>query len=246
MMINMHHSKKTPSNAVIRLFSSICATSVLISATLTSTSAAAQDNQDVVQALNALGLNADSMACIDVIENEPTVVLDRLNNEFNDYEHYVALQQNIADHQRTAYQSKAILRDHANNTDAQSALELAQTQITLLSNEAASVKIALINTILDGLADANLISPVIEAQGAMRLLPPAYRIAVGTADEAKTLAWALKKQETTQENNTPLNSEASQAINSAHAQFDVQHAIVRVNTYGDQNQAQIDAWVIGH
>ncbi len=206
---------------------------------------APQDSTEVVQTLNALGLDAESLASIDVIGSEPSVVLDRLVEEYASYESYLALQENIAANQRIVHISNAALRDQSDDVEAQQALDEAEAQVVLLSNLARDTKTALVNTILDGLANTQLIAPVIHSLGSQQL-PPAYRVAVDTPDEAQLLAWALKMQAAAQANDTGITNEAQDAIGAAQAQYDVQSALGRVVTHEQPNQLTIDEWVLTH
>lgn len=224
----------------------LAASACALSATASLASAAPQNANEVVQAFNALGLNAESLASIDVIGTEPATALDRLVDEFASYELIESLQSQIFDHQRTIHTANSILRDHADDVEARQALEQAEVQVILLSNQAHDTRVALVGTILDGLADLSLIAPVVHVAGPTQQLPPAYRVAVDTADEAKLLVWALKMQTMAQSSEFDLSSEASQAIGQAHAQFEVQSAMIRVTTYETPIQLTINEWALTH
>ncbi len=200
-------------------------------------------SDDYGQALVALGLNAESLACIDVGGNEPAIVLDRLVEHYSYYQQYIALQESIAQQQRNAHQAQTALRDFPRDTEAQTALSNAQSQIVSLTSQAQTLKTALVNTLLEDLADQSAVPIVIHAEGQIGQLPPAYRLAVDTDDEATKLAWALKKQAVADEQGGSVNSEASYILNTANGQIAVQHALGRVNSYGAQNQIAIDAWM---
>jgi len=132
-------------------------------------------------------------------------------------------------------------------SEAQLALDQAQAQVILLSNQALQTRTSLITTVLDGLADMSLVSQVVHVQGPTQQLPPAYRLAVDTAGEAKTLAWALKMENMAQNDEEfDLSFEASQTINQAHGQFDVQSALVRVVTFEQANQLTMTEWMLTH
>ena len=239
------HKQSSITNLRIHRNILFASASVLFTFSISAT-AAPQSNEDVVQSLNALGLNSESLACIDVIGDEPSIVLDRLETEYASYEQYLNLQEEIIVNQRIVHNANATLRDYADDIEAQQALDQAQVQIILLSNQVQATKTNLISTILDGLADSSLISPVAHAQGPSQQLPPAYRLAVDTIDEAKLLVWALKMEAMAQASEFYLSSEASQAISLAHGQLDVQSALVRVVTFEQPNQLTISEWALTH
>lgn len=202
------------------------------------------DRVQVVNAARAIGLNAETLACLDVHGSEPALVLDRLNTEFNTYIQYEALQGQIETQQEIAQQARLVLRDSAENADAQSALDDSQGQIVLLSNQMRSTRMQLISSVLDGLADASLVQDVLAVEGLYLMLPPEYRLAVESPNDAKDLAWALQMQEIADGNDSELHPSAQQILQHAHAQSDVQTAKARVDAYTLENTTTIEHWMI--
>lgn len=210
------------------------------------TIAAPSGRQEVLDAARTLGMNAESLACLDVSGSEPATVLDRLEDEFASFEQYESLQNQILEQQQIVYRSQAILRDLADNNEAQAALDQAQVRVVELSNIARGVRSTLITTLLDELADTTMIDEVLSAEGPIASLPPAYRLATDTAQGAKDLAWALRMQERANAQSTSLSGRAHQIISQAESQQDVQLGKVRVSSYQSANQTVIEQWVVGY
>lgn len=208
--------------------------------------AAPSGRQEVLDAARTLGINAQSLACLDVSGSEPTTVLDRLEDEFASFEQYESLQNQILEQQQIVYRSQAILRDLAENNEAQAALDQAQVRVVELSNIARGVRSTLIMTLLDELADTTMIDEVLNTEGPIASLPPAYRLATDTAQGAKGLAWALRMQERADAQSTSLSGRAQQIISQAESQQDVLLGKVRVSSYQTANQTAIEQWVVGY
>lgn len=211
-----------------------------------STTAAPSNSQDVTDAMLALGLSAESLACLDVTGDEPATVLDRLVEEYDLYSQLLSYQASMLAQQRIVFDANATLRDMAQDESALLALSQGQTQLSTLSTLITQTRSVLIDTLLDGVADATLIDPVLDAQGYALRLPSAYRIAVDTDQEAKELAWALRMEDMADATDSDLPSSANTAIQAAEGQYPVQSALARVSSQQAANQAVIDQWVAGH
>ena len=238
-----HASSNTQSVLRRAMLSISCAACCAITTTAYATPGDGLRAQEVSQ---ALGLTAETLACVDVHGEEPAIVLERLVEEYSTYQQLLSLQQQIIDQQRIVYDAKAILRDIAENADAQAALAAAQAQIVTLKTQASITRDTLIATALDGLADNAMIDEVIDAQGVFVALPPAYRIAVDTVREARELSWALKMQQRADTNSGDLSDNAQQILAQANSQVSVQTARARVDTYTDSNKQAIDSWIAGN
>jgi len=203
-------------------------------------------SNDVSRAAATLGLTPDSLAVVDVHGSEIPTLLNRLSENYAQYESIRAASQSLSDAILDAQAAQNTLRSSPNDTDAQ--LLLSQS-LTAADNARASIALArdtLLNSLLTELADAALVDQVIDAEGERRKLSPAYRLAVSSQEDAKVLAWALKLQETLQGADDPqaqLPQDAGDAISSAHAQSDVQLGLARMTSYADANQAAIESWV---
>lgn len=204
------------------------------------------DGVQVVHAASSLGLDADTLACLDVHGSEPAIMLDRLNEEYATFEQYESLQGQLLEQQQIAYQARAVLRDFANDAEAATALSQAESEILYLRTQVRLTRMSLINTVLEGLADTSLVSDVLDGDGLLFSLPPQYRLAVNSENSAKEIAWALQKQDQADGSNTDLNPDAQQFLQQANTQSDVQLGTVRVQTFGQANETAMEQWMLSH
>ncbi len=208
--------------------------------------AAPSDGREVADALSALGLTSESLACLDVTGEEPATVLDRLVEEYESYELLQSYQASMLAQQRVVFEANATLRDMAEDEAAQQVLFQAQSQLSTLSSSITQTRAALIDTLLDGLADETMISPVLDTEGYALRLPSAYRLAVDTDQEAQELAWALRMEEMADAAESDLPSAADTAIQAAEGQYAVQTALARVSSQQAANQTAIDQWIMNN
>jgi len=198
---------------------------------------------DVANAAMVLGLDASSLAVVGVTNSEISTVLDALDEEYSLFQSMMTQHTNEANASKAIADANARLRIDAADTQAQQDLADAQTDAVLASNAIVSLKTQLLTKILDGIAESQLISPILLDESVISRLPAAYRLAVDTNDEAKTLQWALRLETRVDANGGTLPSEATAALNDARAEYEYQAAKIRVETYSAANQAAFDRWI---
>jgi hypothetical protein len=197
---------------------------------------------EVVEAANMLGLSSDSLASLDVTSSEVDLLLDRLQEEYDQFEQLLSIQENMAEALVAEAESNAVLRHEPSDPEALAALSQAQLDI---SNAASSVEFrrqSIFSDVLAGLADSSLINALLLQEGSIAHLPAPYRLAVATSEDATTLLWALKMQTLTNSSGGTLPSEAAQALNNAMSQTDVNLALIRVQQHQAGIEAAINAW----
>jgi hypothetical protein len=211
-----------------------------------STYADNHSSTDVANAAQMLGLDAANLACVGVTNTEINTVFDALDEEYDVYEQIITQYTAQANAQQSIADANARLRLDGANAQAQADLQSATAAEFLASSSITQLRASLLGDVLDGTAESSLISPILLDQGAISRLPSAYRLAVDTVDEAKTLQWALKLETRVNANGGTLPSEADDAIDDARAQIDYNTAKVRIETYSAANQTAIDNWVGNH
>lgn len=194
----------------------------------------------------AFGLTAEVLACVDIHGSEPATVYSRLAENYSTFQQFKSLLQQVLEQQNIAVSAQAVLRVVANDATAQATLDNALVQIALLSNQAEELRIQIVSTALDGLADNSMIGEVVHAGGLFASLPPQYRMAVESDDEVNKLNWALRMQERAEASGGSLHPEAQDLLSQAHTHADVQSGMVRTQTYAESNQASIRQWTLAN
>ncbi len=203
-------------------------------------------NRDVAQAAAVLGFTPDALAVMDVYGGEVTTLLLRLTEHYADFQSLQgdSLQLSLAiTNQRMA---EATLRSDPDDEDAQALLNQAISTRAALVPSIDQARDSLVDTLLVDLAEAGLVAQVIGVEGDLLKLPPAYRLAVSTQDEAQTLAWALKLERTLERIDDPeaqMPQDATNAINAAESQYNVQLGITRTNTHAQDNRLRLEQWM---
>lgn len=233
-------------SGLTRLFTALCVISLVPRPVLGSSFLAPGDGANSQRAALALGLTPEAMACIDVHGSEAETVFVRLADEYSTFTQLESLKQQILDQQQIVRDAQSELRDVAGDQSAITALNNAQAQIAQLNALAQSTREGLLATVLVDLADDSMIADVITTDRIFAVLPPAYRLAVTTPDEASELAWALKMQARAQANETDVNNNADLIIQQAESQYDVQVALSRADSYTAINEQTIQQWILAN
>lgn len=201
---------------------------------------------EVVQAASLLGLSPQSLAAVDVFGNEVATLLDRISEEYDQVEAWLTADRSHAAALCDARDARAILRVNPEDQEARALLDRSLTGVQAASDTMQQARASLISELLDGLADSSAVFQVIHTNAESCKLPPVYRLAADTSDDAKTLCWAVKLEDRIGRMNDPeivLPRAAQDAINAAEAQTDFQLGRARVQAHAAANQAAIDQWV---
>lgn len=204
------------------------------------------DGSDVGLAAMMLGLNAESLACVDVRPQEIPTVLARLDTEFDLYNQIIAQQENAGASQQVVLRCQGALRNSPSDPEVLIELQNAQAASLSAANAALQIRQELILTVLEELADDEMLTEVFFASGILNRLPAPYRFSVETDEEAKALSWALKIEARAQRSNSAPPSSATTLLAQARSQYDVSIAITRVQQYEDSNTIAIENWILNH
>ena len=204
------------------------------------------NSNDVALASIVLGLNAESLACLNVHGSEVNTVFDRLETEYDQFDQFLIFQQQLADAIQLQAVYEAMLRLDPNDQEAQAELHNAMTSANAAALSALQSRSLLITNVLEGLADTSMIDEVLFAEGRIAKLPAAYRLAVSTETQADRLCWAIETDTRAQDQGGSTPTEAQSELNTAHAQSTVQLGLARVIAHSQSNQNAIDLWMLSN
>jgi len=193
-----------------------------------------------------LGLTPQSLACVDVQPSEIPTLLNRLEQEYDLYVQMLASQETVTNAKQAESSCQSILRNDAQNPEALQGLEDARLNLIFAQNSAIQLRQELISTVLEDLSDPSMTEQVFYVSGVFQTLPAPYRLAVDSYDDAKQLAWAVGKRTQAESSNTSTTSAATQILNSAESQYDVNTGLIRVQQFELGNSSAIDQWVLSH
>lgn len=196
--------------------------------------------QQVVEAATILGVTPDSLACVGISGAGVGEVLDRLSEDFEDFQTFTRLLEDAATAHDRMVDARAAARldphDSSAIADLQSAENAMQTAISL----AADVRADLIVAVTESLCNHQDVACTFNRPHFLRLAP-AYRPAELNETRTHTLAWALSLRSRLGGDDLP--SAATNAISSAESQYRVQLALTRLQQHGAANQTAMQNWV---
>lgn len=202
--------------------------------------------EDVVLASIILGLNAETLACLDVHGSEVTTVLDRLQSQYDEFELFCSSSVSQSEALALIRSHEATLRFDPSNANATEQRQLAISAANSAASSMTAYRSSLILDLLDGLGDTNLVNQALFANGRINQLPAAYRLAVDTESGADRLRWALDMDARADAGNTTPPAAAQSELATANVQSDVQLAKARATAYTNPNQTSIDLWLLAH
>ncbi len=193
----------------------------------------------VVEAAAVLGITPESLACIGISGADVDEVLDRLAEEFDEYQAYRGRLENAAAAHDRLVAARAAARLDPDDNDAIAELQSAETAVQAAISAAESSKADLIATLTESLCDQQDAACTLMNPQLLRLAP-AYRPAELNEAGVQTLAWALALRERLGGESLP--SAATSAISSAESQYRVQLALTRLQQHAEANQTAMQNW----
>jgi len=204
-----------------------------------STSVSQPTGPQVLEAATILGVTPDSLACVGISGADVGEVMDRLAEDFEDFQTYTSLLGDAAAAHDRMGVARAAARLDPHDSAAIADLQSAETAMQTAISRAADVRVDLIAAITESLCNHQDVACTFTHPQFLRLTP-AYRPAELNEAGARTLAWALSLQ--ARLGGEGLPSAATSAISSAESQYRVQLALTRLQQHGAANQTAMQNW----
>jgi hypothetical protein len=194
----------------------------------------------VVEAATMLGVTPDSLACVGINGADVRAVLDRLAEDFEDYQSYSGLLRDAAAAHDRMVTARASARLDPHDPTAVAELQSAETAMQAAQSRGVAARADLIAALTESLCDLQDVACTYTGPHFLRL-PPAYRQAELNETGARTLAWALSLR--ARLGGEDLPTAAANAISAAESQYRVQLALTRLRQDGAANQTAMQNWV---
>lgn len=207
-----------------------------------STNVSQVTTSQVVEAAVVLGVTPESLACIGINGAGVDEVLNRLSEEFDEYQAYRGRLENAAAAHDRLVAARAAARLDPDDNAAITELQSAETAVQAAISAVESAKADLITTLTESLCDQQDAACTLMSPQFLRLAP-AYRPAELNEAGVRTLAWALALRERLGGESLP--SAATSAISGAESQYRVQLALTRLQQHAEANQTAMQNWSAG-
>lgn len=216
---------------------------LVTSACFSGTANCAAPASDVSEALGNLGLNAETLAAVDVQPSEVPIVLDRMMEQFSYFDSLVNTQSQLDDLRFEQAICDETLRASPENAEAVATKSQVDQQVADLEIAVEGMRQLLVLSLLEEVADINFVQQIILCEGEITQLPASYRIALPDAEGVRELHWALKLENRLGGDTAQLPAEAAAVLSSARSQVNVNICLARIASYESMNQLAIDQWI---
>ncbi len=185
-------------------------------------------NESVVADVVRLGLGPRTPSTLGVDGGEALTVLQRAAEREAGFDQLEALQASLVEHRRSLAAANAAARDAVSDADlsqAESAAAESQQLIGSTTTQIGTLKAALLQTLLAGIADAASAERVSQAGGIRALLPAEFRAVDLSDDEALTLLGAIGRERAAQRADVDPDAQTQAILSGYRARSDVSQAI---------------------
>jgi hypothetical protein len=223
----------------ISLTSMLAVTLVLL---CTSSTLPAQTREQTLSTVTSLRLDAQSLAAVGVSALEIPSVLNRLVESDSELAAYLDAEHDVADAQAAIAAANQTLRRYPDQPEAQDEISTAQSALEAATTLRDQRYANIINTLLSGMADTELISAIFTVDGSIARLPAPYRIAAASTCDALKLSDSLSTESVCDAHNLDLPPEAEQILNQARSVYQVQLAHTRMDLNASSIASAMAEW----